>query len=630
MASSGLSAERAERLGRSAIASGAMFAVTVVAATVYTSSGGAARDLLVQELLVNIVIVMGLQVFIGSTGILSFGHLAFAQIAAYGVALTAIPAATKVGTLPEIPFGLGDVELGPVGATVVAVVAATILGAVIGVAIARAGGLAATMITLAVLFAVDQVVKNWQEMTRGAGGLSSVPRLTTNTWLWLAALVALLVAHVFRETRAGRFAVAARDDEIAAPAIGINVFWPRWTAWVVSVALVALAGALRVQMIGSTNPKQYTLDVGILLLAMLVVGGMRTVSGAFVGTAVITIGNEAARQIGDTHEIERLPELFLGVALLIVMLLRPGGLLGDADIAAWLQRRWHRSRRREAASPGALAGDEPASDEAPARSAASSGTGSGWGADSESGSGALVVRDVVVRFGGFRALDGAALRVRPGEIVGLIGPNGAGKTTLFNVVNGLVAEESGTVMLGDRDLSHDPPHRIARAGLARTFQNLRLFGTQSVRENVALAALAARRYRPERVTVEVDDLLAQAGLLDVADRRAATLDYGNQRRLELARAAALAPEFLLLDEPTSGMSNAESLAMVDHVRTTARHVGAGVLVIDHDLAFVTRISDHIVALAEGRVIAEGTPDEIADDHAVAEAYLGRRDASTPP
>ncbi|MGI8763201.1 MAG: branched-chain amino acid ABC transporter ATP-binding protein/permease [Ilumatobacteraceae bacterium] len=630
MPSSGLSAERAERLGRSAIASGAMFAVTVVAATVYTSSGGAARDLLVQELLVNIVIVMGLQVFIGSTGILSFGHLAFAQIAAYGVALTAIPAATKVGTLPDIPFGLGDVELGPVGATVVAVVAATILGAVIGVAIARAGGLAATMITLAVLFAVDQVVKNWQEMTRGAGGLSSVPRLTTNTWLWLAALVALLVAHVFRETRAGRFAVAARDDEIAAPAIGINVFWPRWTAWVVSVALVALAGALRVQMIGSTNPKQYTLDVGILLLAMLVVGGMRTVSGAFVGTAVITIGNEAARQIGDTHEIERLPELFLGVALLIVMLLRPGGLLGDADIAAWLQRRWHRSRRREAASPGALAGDEPASDEVPARSAASSGTGSGWGADSGSGSGALVVRDVVVRFGGFRALDGAALRVRPGEIVGLIGPNGAGKTTLFNVVNGLVAEESGTVMLGDRDLSHDPPHRIARAGLARTFQNLRLFGTQSVRENVALAALAARRYRPERVTVEVDDLLAQAGLLAVAERRAATLDYGNQRRLELARAAALSPEFLLLDEPTSGMSNAESLAMVDHVRTTARHVGAGVLVIDHDLAFVTRISDHIVALAEGRVIAEGTPDEIADDHAVAEAYLGRRDASTPP
>ncbi|CAN5745686.1 branched-chain amino acid ABC transporter ATP-binding protein/permease [soil metagenome] len=592
-----------------------MFAVTVIAATAYTSSGGAARDLLVQELLVNLVIVMGLQVFTGSTGILSFGHLAFTQIAAYGVALTAIPAATKAATLPEVPFGLGDVELGPVGATVAGVVVATITGAVIGVAIARAGGLAATMITLAVLFTVDQVVKNWQELTKGSGGLSSVPRLTTNTWLWLAALVALLVAHVFRESRSGRFAVAARDDEIAAPAIGIDVFWPRWTAWVVSVALVALAGALRVQMIGSTSPKQYTLDVAILLLAMLVVGGMRTVSGAFVGTALITLGNEAARQIGDKYEIERLPELFLGAALLVVMLLRPGGLLGDADIAGWMQRRWSRPRRVAFGTPSTSdtsPAHKVADDVAPAHPAA--------------GGNALVVGDVVVRFGGFLALDGAGLRVRPGEIVGLIGPNGAGKTTLFNVVTGIVAEESGTVMLGDRDLSHEPPHRIARAGLARTFQNLRLFGTQSVRENVALAALAARRYRPQRVTADVDDLLAQAGLVNIANRRAATLDYGNQRRLELARAAALAPELLLLDEPTSGMSNAESLAMVDHVRRTARLACAGVLVIDHDLAFVTRISDHIVVLAEGRVIAEGTPDAIANDHVVAEAYLGRREA----
>ncbi|MDQ3739068.1 MAG: ATP-binding cassette domain-containing protein, partial [Actinomycetota bacterium] len=415
---------------------------------------------------------------------------------------------------------------------------------------------------------------------------------------------------------AGRFAVAARDDEIAAPAIGIDVFWPRWTAWVVSVALVALAGALRVQMIGSTNPQQYSLDVGILLLAMLVVGGMRTVSGAFVGTALITVGNEAARQLGDTYEIERLPELFLGVTLLVVMLLRSGGLLGDADLADWLQRRRRsspRSRRRRAPDP-AHRREMNEMGEAVAEH------------EDLSAAGALVVCDVIVRFGGFLALDRAGLRVRPGEIVGLIGPNGAGKTTLFNVVNGLVTEESGTVTLGDRDLSHEPPHRIARAGLARTFQNLRLFGTQSVRENVALAALAARRYRPERVAADVDELLAQAGLLDVADRRASTLDYGNQRRLELARAAALAPEFLLLDEPTSGMSNAESLAMVDHVRATARQVGAGVLVIDHDLAFVTRISDHIVALAEGRVIAEGTPPEIADNHAVAEAYLGRREA----
>ena len=336
----------------------------------------------------------------------------------------------------------------------------------------------------------------------------------------------------------------------------------------------------------------------ILLLAMLVVGGMRTVSGAFVGTALITIGNEVARQVGDNEEIERLPDLFLGATLLVVMLLRPGGLLGDADLAGWMRRRWPRRR------PAPLGPAPTASPDDERR-------------------GELVVRGVVVRFGGFRALDGAEVLVRPGEVVGLIGPNGAGKTTLFNVVTGLVEEESGTVTLGAVDLSDEPPHRIARAGLARTFQNLRLFDTQTVRENVAVAALAARHYRPHRPPVDVEDLLERSGLAALADRQAATLDYGNQRRLELARAAALAPEYLLLDEPTSGMSTEESLAMVQHVRTTAERIGAGVLVIDHDLAFVTRISDHIVALAEGRVIAEGTPDDVASHPAVAEAYLGR-------
>ncbi|WP_116998098.1 ATP-binding cassette domain-containing protein [Desertimonas flava] len=578
-------------------ATAVLFAALVAGCWIYTSTGGAARDLLVQELLINLVLVLGLQIFIGNTGILSFGHLAFTQIAAYGTALTLIPAATKATSLPDIPFDLGGVELGPVWATTVGVVVAVLVGGVVGTAIARAGGLAATMISLAVLFVVDQVVKSWQELTRGAGGLASVPRLATNTPLWVVAAGALAVAHLFRTSRTGRFAVAGREDEIAAPAIGISLFWTRWMSWVASIAVVAVAGALRVQAVGSTNPKQYTLDVGVLLLAMLVAGGMRTVSGAFVGTVVITVGNEAARQFGDRHEIARLPDLFLGVVLLAVMLLRPGGLLGDADLAATMARWW---RGRD--------GPVPAAAIAPA--------------EAPTPVGPLSADDVVVRFGGFLALDGAGFRIGPGEVVGLIGPNGAGKTTLFNVVTGIVPEQSGRVRLGDRDLTAEPPHRIARAGLARTFQNLRLFANLPVRENVELAAVAAATYRSHRPGPDVDALLADAGLADVADRPAHTLDYGNQRRLELARAAAMAPDYLLLDEPTSGMSDEESLAMVDQVRATARGVGAGVLVIDHDLAFITRISDHVVVLAEGRVLAEGTPDAVRADPAVAAAYLG--------
>jgi ABC-type branched-subunit amino acid transport system ATPase component len=235
---------------------------------------------------------------------------------------------------------------------------------------------------------------------------------------------------------------------------------------------------------------------------------------------------------------------------------------------------------------------------------------------------ALVADGVTVRFGGFTALDGAGLRVRSGDVVGLIGPNGAGKTTLFNVITGLVDEQAGTVHLGEEDLTDATPEAVARAGLARTFQNLRLFANLSVRENVALAALVAGRHRRYRPAVDVERLLADAGLEPVADRRAGTLDYGNQRRLELCRAAALSPEFLLLDEPTSGMSDSESAAMVDSVRRTALRINAGVLVIDHDLAFITRISDHIVVLAAGRVLAEGSAAEIRADPAVVEAYIG--------
>jgi branched-chain amino acid transport system permease protein len=448
------------------------------------------------------------------------------------------------------------------------------------------------MITLAALFVVDQLVKNWNELTRGAGGLSGIPRLNS-AWLWLGAFVALLIAHVFQEMRIGRFTIATREDELAAPAMGIRLFSSRYAAWVVSMVVIAIGGSLRAQSLGSVNPRQFTLDASILIIVMLVVGGMRTPSGAVAGTVLITAGNELFRQLGDPQRlgIERFPDLFLSVTLLLVMIFRPGGLLGNRDLAATLRSRTARRSEVVTVTP------DP--------------TGR-----------VLEASDITVRFGGFVALNSARIRVRPGEVVGLIGPNGAGKTTLFNVITGLVVEQRGHVQLGELDLSAAAPVDVARAGLARTFQNLRLFGNLSVRENVELSALVAGRHRRDRPPINVDELLDDAGLAEYADRQAKTLDYGNQRRLELARATALSPEFLLLDEPTSGMSDVESSAMVDRARAAAARIGAGVLVIDHDLAFITRISHHIVVLNEGAVLAEGSPEQVRADPAVAAAYLG--------
>jgi len=229
---------------------------------------------------------------------------------------------------------------------------------------------------------------------------------------------------------------------------------------------------------------------------------------------------------------------------------------------------------------------------------------------------------VSVSFGGFRALTDVSVNVRRSEIVGLIGPNGAGKTTLLNVMTGHVTPTDGRFGIGDTDLTNAAPHNIARAGAVRTFQNLRLFPSLTVRGNVEVAAIVADEHRPGDERPDSDSLIAAAGLWEHRDRRAGELDYGNSRRTELARATAAAPAFLLLDEPTSGMSDSESLEMVEQVRHMAATIGAGVLVIDHDLNFITGICDRIYCLDQGEVIAEGTPAEIQANPLVQAAYLG--------
>jgi len=228
-----------------------------------------------------------------------------------------------------------------------------------------------------------------------------------------------------------------------------------------------------------------------------------------------------------------------------------------------------------------------------------------------------------MHFAGLRAVDGVSLEVHPGQIVGLIGPNGAGKTTLLNVISGVYSPTGGKVTLGEEEISSLSATRIAWRGVARTFQNIHLFSGLSVRENIEVGAATAAAHRPE-VHRAADELLELSGLGEVAERKASTLPYGLQRQVEMARAVALGPQVLLLDEPAAGMNEAESEALIGAIRAIRDREGCAVLLIDHDLHFVLNLCERIYVLDAGRIIAAGTPDEIQKEACVIEAYLGTK------
>ena len=236
----------------------------------------------------------------------------------------------------------------------------------------------------------------------------------------------------------------------------------------------------------------------------------------------------------------------------------------------------------------------------------------------------LEVEDVTVRFGGNIALHDVALTARPGAVTGLIGPNGAGKTTLFNVICGLQRPDSGSVCIGDRDVTRMLPYKRARAGLARTFQRLELFTLLSVRSNIRIAADVDRRNRrdrsvdPDRVA---DEVLERVGLSAVAEARVDQLPTGQARLVEVGRALAARPRVLLLDEPASGQDEGETSAFAGLLRELAAE-GLTVVLVEHDVQLVLRVCDVVNVLDFGELLASGTPEEIQRNEAVIAAYLG--------
>jgi branched-chain amino acid transport system permease protein len=235
----------------------------------------------------------------------------------------------------------------------------------------------------------------------------------------------------------------------------------------------------------------------------------------------------------------------------------------------------------------------------------------------------LTTHSITKSFAGLRALSEISVTIEQGEIVGVIGPNGSGKTTLINVISGVLPCTEGTVKLGDQDLTNAPSHGVARRGISRTFQTIRLFEEMTVLENVEVAACgnpATKGWsRPRRSSREA---LARLDLDRYADSIATTLPYGLQRRVEIARAIAARPSFVLLDEPAAGMNESESDDLLATLLSLREALGFGALLIDHDLRLIMRATDRIYVLNEGKLLATGTPEEVRNNKEVIRAYIG--------
>ena len=573
------------------------------------ASGTAAFADTVTLILCNLVVVLGLQVFIGNSGVYSFGQLGFAAGGAYVAALLTMPAIFTVLQTPELPKLIADAELSPLLSTLLAAGATGLLAAVVGWPMMRTSTLAIPISTFAFLIVVYNVLANWDKVTGGSSGLVSIP---TTTGIGSAALwsgVAVVVALAFKRSASGYRLQATREDEVAARSIGIGLMRERLLAFTISAMLCAVGGALAVHQSGTLSPKTFYFAASVTTITMLVVGGARSVLGAVVGTLAVATVNELLRNLEEgasvlglfsIGETPGLAAIGLGLILLVTMVVLPDGLSGgrEAGEIGALRRRLHPGLLP---SPSAAERAQPLPD-----------PGSAAG---------LRAEGISLAFSGLRVLKGLELELAPGEALGLIGPNGAGKTTLVNVLSGFQSPDSGNVLLDGAAVTGWSPERLARAGLGRTFQAALPFAGLTVVESIAVGAMGVGVGRRRAVEIAAD-VLGRLRLGDQAQSPAGLQPPGNQRLLGIARALATGPRYLLLDEPAAGLDDEECGELVAILRGVIEDFGCGVLLIEHDMNVVMDLCSRVQVLDDGETVAVGTPQEVQADPAVVEAYLG--------
>ena len=609
-------------------------------------------------------LALGLNIVVGMAGLLDLGYAAFFAIGAYfyGI-LSSFQLQPEWATYWE-PFawlGLVSRIPGPGTADVVhttlsfwlAIPLAGVVAAACGIAFGaptlRLRGDYLAIVTLGFGEIVPIVARNWTGLTNGAAGLNGVAPPTafgtsfgvdsTPYYYVAVALVAVLIfiSIRLRDSRVGRAWMAIRDDEIAAGAMGVNLVRYKLLAFAIGASFAGMTGVFYVAKLQTATPEMFGFPVSVMILVMVVLGGMGSVWGVVLGAMILQllqswflqdltqwihhfgafIGVDALQKVDLVQSIE----LIFGIILVLMMLYRRDGLIpAHRKGAALTFEQQHAVVER--VSSVTLPGIAP---------------------PQQRGTSLLEVRGVTVRFGGLVALNALDLTIPEGGVLAVIGPNGSGKSTLFNVITGLTQAASGSIRFGGTELIGLPSHRILEAGLARTFQNIRLFHNLSVMDNVLIGAHSRLHTGPARAILRlprtrgeereardrVMEILSLFGnrLVPRANESVSALSYANRRRVEIARALASGPRLLMLDEPTAGMNPAETLELADQLKQL-HTLGLTILVIEHKLDVVTRLADTVAVLDHGEKLVEGLPDEVRRNEAVLDAYLGRGHVNT--
>ena len=570
----------------------------------------------------------------GFTGYVDFGHAVWFGLGAY---VTAILMSLQANSL-----GIG---WSPFPAIVVGAVVAGVLAGLIGRATMRLKGPYFSIAMLGTFVAVREIVRTWGGLTGGGVGLTLPPYLNRQLFYYVElVLVVGLVALTWwlRRTRFGAALVAIREDELGAQMRGISTTRLKVAVFSFAGASTGLFGGLWAYQNTFVDPDIAFTEVRTIDAIMgTLLGGLGTVAGPVVGSVALYWLREVLwANLLDYHLVAQ------GVLLILIVLFLPRGLVGAFDRKGWSVRRIWQGRPTGPDEPsdthgapdsaGATVGgradrraNPPHTGEAVARAARERSEQERETPRPGPGRPGLEGVGIVKRFGGLTAVDGVDIEVSPGEMVGLIGPNGSGKTTLFDCLSRVLSADEGTIRLDGADISRLPPHRVARLGVSRTFQIIRVYRDLTVRENMELSiqwdqvGLRGLFGRTGAATRRKADLLMEFLLLaPLRHEPAGTLSGGQRRLLEIGMALMSDPKLVLLDEATSGVNPALVEQLKERLVAVNAEQGVSFLLVEHNVQFVSDICERVVVLDAGSKLAEGTPAQVMDDDAVIEAYFG--------